>query len=301
MTLTRYVNSMTRENRWVRMQAIRLFAAANALNRFGQSPRMLLNGPGKSGTHLLSSTAERLPRVRFSGVHFAFQLDDAVTDPPPVMTSLRRQPLSDRQFALLLRSVPNGAFATAHAPHSAFLARLLATLDMRQVLLVRDPRDVVVSYLHFATTHEWHHHHAYLNGAYDDDDERLLALIEGFPGCEGVERRPSIGDVFDRYLPWLDDPQTVVVRFEDLIGPQGGGSQERQHDAVRRVASHLDRSLAPAQIADVAGKVYSRKSYTYRSGAINGWQDVFTPRHREACAAVASDVLQRLGYDDERS
>src|SRR5205085_10896012 len=81
---------------------------------------------------------------------------------------------------------------------------------------------------------------------------QLMAVIEGFHGDELGRGLASIGDRLDGYTAWLDDPSVLVVRFEDLIGPTGGGDETRQKDTVAAVARHVGRELAPDEVERMA-------------------------------------------------
>ena len=49
----------------------------------------------------------------------------------------------------------------------------------------------------------------------------------------------DIGWHIRRYLGWLNDDRCLVVRFEDLIGENGGGADERQNATLKGILGHL--------------------------------------------------------------
>src|SRR5687768_16318512 len=59
------------------------------------------------------------------------------------------QHISRRWLARRLSRVPDGSFVTAHCVHSPELASLFAGERMRVVCILRDPRDVAVSQMHY--------------------------------------------------------------------------------------------------------------------------------------------------------
>ena len=64
--------------------------------------------------------------------------------------------------------------------------------------------------------------------------ERLRLSIVGDP-----ERNiASIAERLDRYAGWLTSG-ALVVRFEDLVGPDGGGEAESQREAVARLYDYV--------------------------------------------------------------
>src|SRR5256885_15665980 len=98
-------------------------------------------------------------------------------------------------------------------------------------------------------------------------------------------------------MPWLDDPGTLVCRFEDLVGPEGGGSHERQLSEIHRVASCVERPLADDDAKRVADAMYSRTGLTFRKGQVGDWRNHFNDEHQQEFDRVARRHLAALGYD----
>ncbi len=87
--------------------------------------------------------------------------------------------------------------------------------DRATVFIYRDPRDLVVSHVFYATDmymdHGMHELYKQLNSM----EARLNVAIEG-SSIKGFE----LGNVRNRYLhqiKWLETPQVLSIRFEDLI------------------------------------------------------------------------------------
>jgi hypothetical protein len=196
-----------------------------------------------------------------------------------------------------LRRCPNGMFATSHSPWHPALRAALAELGYRQVLLLRDPRDQVVSYVFYVVGSSFHHHHRLLAEDCRTMEERLLRVIRGIE----PERwpLPDIASYYDGFLAWADDGTvpTLVTRYETLIGSRGGGDGEAQVSEVRRIAAFLDRPLDDAAARSVAERMVSSASPTFRSGRSSEWREHFTPAVTAAFDEVAGDLLDRLGYE----
>ena len=189
---------------------------------------MLLNGPGKSGTHLLNDCLSLMPKMMFSGKHFALSefFAGPVDQPdPPFRRLVHPLPLDAARLKRYLQRCPQGMFVTAHAGFHPGLSHLVGELGFKHILLLRDPRDVAVSHAFYVTRDTLHDHHKYYTETLRSEEERLMASIRGF-GEDAGRRKflPPIGESFGAYLPWMGDPSTLVVRFEDMIGPLGGGT-----------------------------------------------------------------------------
>jgi hypothetical protein len=85
----------------------------------------------------------------------------------------------------------------------------------------------------------------------------------------------------------------LPVRYEALVGPEGGGDAEAQLREVERVVAHLGIEADPAALA--AG-LYDRNSLTFHRGRIGRWRELFTPRQTAAFAERYGDILGRYGY-----
>jgi hypothetical protein len=191
-------------------------------------------------------------------------------------------------------------FVTAHARFHPVLSELLDELRFKPILLLRDPRDIVVSHAFYMVQNTLHKHHGYYTGTLKSDEERLMASILGHGGEEDAENPlPSIGQIIGRYLPWLKDPSTLVVRFEDLIGAQGGGDDEKQLAEIERIGRFVERPLSQDQARQIARKMYGKGSLTFRKGRVGDWQNHFTEAHKRAFAEVAGDLLAELGYESD--
>ena len=88
-----------------------------------------------------------------------------------------------------------------------------------------------------------------------------------------------------------------MVRFEDLVGPGGGGSEEAQRLAVERVAAHLGVEVGEGTTRAVEEDLFG-VGRTFRRGRIGGWREEFTAEHERALAEGAlGPLLAELGYD----
>lgn len=300
LSLVRFANKRSKNVRGLRRVGVWVYTSGVRANVFLPPPRVILLGPPKTGTHLLSDCLSLMPKMMFSGRHFALAEFFARGEPQDVVFDLSKPPpaLDEPRLRGFLGRCPQGMLVTAHARFHPVLRDLVKELRFEQILLLRDPRDVVVSSMFFTKREPWLRQHKYYVETLKSDEERIMATIRGFKGdaADGYSRA-SIGEVFEGYMPWLDDPSTLVVRFEDLVGPRGGGTGEKQLDEIRRIGGFVGRPLSREQAQHIAGKMYSKGSLTYRKGAAGDWRNHFTEDHRRAFKDAAGDVLIKLGYE----
>jgi hypothetical protein len=101
-------------------------------------------------------------------------------------------------------------------------------------------------------------------------------------------------DQFQKAIWLLNHPKVCTVRYEDLVGPQGGGSRQAQVDAVDRVLRHIgsDRDAEA-----VAGRVYNPQSWSFFQGRSGGWQERFSTRNLDRFREQYGDLLEQYGYE----
>lgn len=258
----------------------------------------LVNALPKAGTHLLIRVMELMPgmtrvRLQISGLtrwKFAGREGEPVLDVGVAWPNV----VSRRRVTRALALLPPGTFATAHVPHTVDFADVLRDLGLRMVLMIRDPRDVAVSgaeYLGTQRNHALHPHFAPLSRR-----GRILDSIVGVPGDGAGPGLRNIAERVGSVMRWESEPFVHVARFEDLVGPAGGGDRDRQLQEIRAVAQHLGIDCSDEEIAAVAGGVFGGTN-TFRSGQIGGWRRHLDDHHVEAAKPLLDDLLIRLGYE----
>ncbi|MBN2147352.1 MAG: hypothetical protein JW726_08185 [Anaerolineales bacterium] len=252
--------------------------AARRWKPWSERPKVLLNSVPKSGTNLLSRCLELMPGLTF------------------LQVSLNRPkgPLDLRNK--LLRAYP-GSFIKGHILYTNEYQEIIQNLNFTTLLMVRDPRDIAVSLMHWVTYKNPHHRLHHYFSSLKDDNERLMAVIRGvLPHAIGDQRGlENIAEYVGAFLPWTA-AGSCVVRFEYLVGPDGGGSQEKQFREVQKIAHHINITLGDAQIEAIAKQLYSSHSHTFRRGQIGDWSSHFMPQHQAAFQELANPLLSSLGY-----
>jgi hypothetical protein len=127
-----------------------------------------------------------------------------------------------------------------------------------------------------------------------------MASIRGFEEDAGDRKvLPSIRESFGAYLPWIKDRSTLVVHFEDIIGPLGGGDTEKQLGEIERIGDFLERPINREKAQRIAQKMYGKEGLTFRKGHAGDWRNHFTEAHKRAFKEVAGDLLIWLGYEED--
>jgi hypothetical protein len=250
------------------------------------APVFFGNSFPKSGTHLLSQVL-----AGFSALGPAVEtgLPAVVTFDGP--TGAQRS--LDAILADLRRFKP-GDVGFGHLHGEGAILDLLCSPGYAPFLILRDPRDVVVSHAFYITDMAVNHvHHHYYNHVLKTFDERLTVSILGRNEVE--HPFPDIRERFEPYLPWLDRPEVLTLHFEDFITDRGATLARVLAHAEARGFKHAFRQNDAITI--LARCIDPAHSPTFREGKVGGWRDRFTPDHRALFKRLAGDLLIRLGYE----
>lgn len=284
------------KNRYLRkigIPAYRLYASSC---RSLPEPRVIALSMPKAGTHLLGKLLGTLPQMMFSGLH----LDDNHIFPDADVGDWSDAKLNRQLLLRTVNACLSGQYMTGHFPYTNAVASTLASANIRCVLILRDPRDVVVSYCHYVSREPRHAHYRYFNTGLPTVEEKIMASIRGFSKKQsGTRGLLSIGRLIEDYVPWVDDPQVTVCFFERLVGRSGGGDDQRQLAEVRKISMAVERPLNNGQLLQISQRVFTRKSRTFRKGQIGDWANSFTPQHKDVFKQVAGQQLIDLGYEKD--
>jgi hypothetical protein len=104
-----------------------------------------------------------------------------------------------------------------------------------------------------------------------------------------------------RAVEWIKDPDTVVCRFEDLVGKKGGGSVEAQRQQIVEIANHLNIDLSNQQLDWIVDNLFGVQTgpqipSTFREGKVGSWRQYFSEEHKEAFREHFEELQLQLGY-----
>ena len=199
-----------------------------------------------------------------------------------------------------LHKIPDNHSFGAHCLHSDELSKVINKSGVRAVCIIRDPRAIAASHMHYVKTWKKHFFHsAYMK--LPSDKERMRLSITG--GQLGKYSVISMRERYESFLGWQKDSSAMLVRFEDLVGENGGGSNIEQVKAVRNVAGHLDIELSDAKLALIQKDLFGRKedltqSSTFRKGKVDAWCKELDEELISMVEVELADILKLLGYID---
>jgi sulfotransferase family protein len=193
-------------------------------------------------------------------------------------------------FDALLSRIRPGQVIVSHLRYKASYPETLSRRAAHGIFLVRDPHAIVVSQVHYVSRTKGHRHHDFFVSQ-NSAKERLRIAIAG-DSQQGVV---SIGERLDAFAGWLDDG-CLVVRFEDLIGPEGGGDRRRQIHTLRSIYGFLGLTTSEPFVDSVCVRLFSSASPTFRQGSVERWREAFDADLERLMRDVAGEAMARYGY-----
>jgi hypothetical protein len=198
-----------------------------------------------------------------------------------------------RESALrsLLARVPTQSFLTGHLPYSPELEAVLLDQGFRVLFIIRDPRDVALSLCNYVMRLRRHPLKPLLEGL-PTLEQRLRQVIDGSPTIGGFRLAP-LPDITRDVLGWCESPRVAAIRFEDLIGPKGGGTEARQLAGLKRLMDYLGLAGSDSELARVAAGLYHPRSQTFFKGMIGQWREAYSPPLLTHFNAVMEPLIRR--------
>jgi len=195
----------------------------------------------------------------------------------------------------VLFNLPSQYFLANHLLYSPLIAKELNKLNITTFFIYRDPRDQVISFAFFMKngSNYWE---KTTNMTFEEVLWDLISKGSTYDSKPPIEG--NIRVVYDAYLAWINEPGVCVIKFEDLVGPNGGGDKDKQHDAIKKIAAHLGLSTNDEKVNQIAHDLFGG-SWTFREGQIGSWKKYFTERHKEEFKKAAGQLLIDLGYEKD--
>jgi hypothetical protein len=251
---------------------------------FHDVPPIFGNSKPKSGSHLLLQILNGFTQI------MPYRYVDA--EPVRTITNDGRRKTKEEVLRELER-VPRGVIGWGYVEATPENLALLCQTDRVNYFIYRDPRDMLISQVFFATDmHEEHGMHEYYNSL-PDFGERLKVAITGIDrdGLYMVNVKQRYEGVFQ----WLEQKDVLCIRFEDLINDRDA-TLDKMLDQVERTGYKFQPPREKA-LAVLVEAIQPKKSHTFRSGKAGGWKQYFTEEHKNLFKNVAGDLLVKLAYE----
>ena len=254
----------------------------------GDWPILMANSFPKSGTHLLDQILMGFSRVAPFSSHVAL--------PYASYDGETGQKKSVQQALTYVNALRPLDVSSAHLLAWQEVVEAVCTPRFIPYIIFRDPRDIVVSHVFYVTDMApGHTHHQFYSENLKNFDDRLKVSILGRPDA-GLDF-PDIAKRFELYQGWLNIPQALVLRFEDIM--------LNRREALGRITDHFLKRVDTLTVSReeiinaLEANIDPKRSPTFRSGKTGEWKKYFKEEHKKIFKDVAGKLLVQLGYEKD--
>lgn len=234
----------------------------------------------------------------------------------------------DYRAGLVIANTPKHCVKFGHLPYQKEDYQYHQLYNQKKILLVRDPRDILVSGSHFIpkifelsnqnSPPPWAVDYVTTAGPFLERyaklplDERLTCMITQKVPDKLLEFTPLYyQEDTSKFIPpfdfakqihaaadFMSSPDTLVIRFEDLIGPKGGGSIEAQKKCFEKIARFVGAYYNNDMYEKLSGDLYGG-SFTFRKGSKNSWKTSFSEKNIKLFEKHFGKDLVQMGYSEK--
>lgn len=193
-----------------------------------------------------------------------------------------------------LSRVRKYGYISGHANYSERLNFILKKYNIKVVHIVRDPRDVLVSHAHFfAKKKDYFLYPLFSNLSFE---KRIIVTLKGGYFKEINLHLNSFRYALNNVLEWNNSDICLIVKFEDLIGEKGGGSREKQYEAIKNILHFIGREDLFSNVEKIANELYGG-THTFRKGKKETWKEELSNEIISEINDSIGDLISKLGYE----
>lgn len=176
--------------------------------------------------------------------------------------------------------------------------------DLGVIFIYRDPRDAIVSYVDWVEKIPDHWKAIFGGPDWDQwsESKKILEVIRG----DRVQCMCENGSQLLENIAILSQRgNCIFVRFEDFIGPRGGGNLEAQISTMRKVLEFIgEKKQSNQEVIDICNRTFGPPpkdcSGTFNKPGIGKWKDRFNEEHIQTFKnSFWNEVLLELGYETD--
>jgi hypothetical protein len=188
----------------------------------------------------------------------------------------------------------------------------------KRILLIRDPRDVCISWVNYVDQGLLAPPPAFPQNILDlssekkrswqslSFDDKLMHTIRKSPSKAWKEAGLDSSLVTYPILPYEDaltlmkqgDENTLICKFENLIGQEGGGSKEAQRAEILKIVNFLNLEISEKRLDDAIAHLFGGTD-TFYQGKIGKWKTMFTKKHKKVFKQKRNQLLVEFGYETD--
>ena len=128
-----------------------------------------------------------------------------------------------------------------------------------------------------------------------DPIEQYSKALNGF-SYKGVCLN-SLATRFNALNNWLHSESVLTIKFEELIGSRGNGSDELQSNILEGILDHIGIAGIPrGTIIKIQDSLFAGRKNTFRRGTIDSWAVEMPRSIRSYVNEHLAGLIESLGY-----
>jgi len=231
-------------------------------------------------------------------------------------------PVWHTHFPSVFYIPPEEGFLYTHLCLSEILERNYEELPrMKKILNIRDLRDVCISMVYQIRKNYWpgmslEERRNFLEMSFDE--QLLFVILFDYDVQQVAEYAPnslqtSVVRIAEQAVRFCRNPNYLVCKYENLVGPMGGGTEEAQVEELERIAAYLGREVPSDTLSELASRLYGNEvnpfgkgefknfTSTFSRGQIGNWKNIFKEEHKIAFKEKLGKALIDLGYEEDEN
>lgn len=268
--------------------------------------KVFINSIPKSGTNLVQKVLH-LAGIPYTGKSVAassifgryalikYMLRRPQINEVPVAIGLEVPVSVSRKWLIRYLQIPGGSYVSGHSAYSHHFAYLLQREQFKMIQVIRHPCAIVNSWANYIVTPGYYWKAASNAMRSLPFNERVRAISRG--GELGTVFYPGIGEVLNKAEGWYRQDFVLSVRFEDLVGKKGGGSDDRQRETLMKIFAHINYKVPPKSLDKIQNELFGG-THTFRKGDNHEWAHVIDDKSKEILSAELSNswIMEKFEY-----
>ena len=253
-------------------------------NLLAKQEKFIIIAIHKTGTHLTKKAIELILKeasidLKLHGQHWD-------------QGSIKEKIINERRTQLI-----------GHALYNPKSAKIIRENNYKGFFCIRDPRDVTVSLAFYSKTAEF----VGPNLSELSLDQQLTYLLNTEKKYQVFSKDnaffcdiPNVKSLYNLQTGWGKEKNFFIIKFEDLIGPKGNGSLQKQLKTIKAIAQHININLSNKQILNISNNLFGNTE-TFRKGQIGDWKNHFSQKHKLLAKKTLGKILIDLGYENDKN
>ena len=212
-------------------------------------------------------------------------------------------------FDKCLKSTKENEYLIGHLIFNPIYKELLNHHNYKIIFLIRDPRDQLVSrvnYIYkkanfFSGLQHINFDDLLLSLIGSAQEKKINNILSNHIQCKYKPTNEYISNInqfYNFFLPWKNQKNCLLIKFEDLVGSKGNGRKENQIETINKIANFIGIEADEAKVNKVTKKLFGGTT-TFAKGQIGSWKKNFNDNHKTAFKKVAGQLLIELGYEKD--